>query len=61
MAAETIKSRIDHVDWGLKCVATGNPGRFFLIDLRCSVTRSASFSHIQYITAFTYENVNNIG
>ncbi|KAJ8033390.1 hypothetical protein HOLleu_23616 [Holothuria leucospilota] len=41
MAAETIKSRIDHVDGGLKCVATGNPGRFCLIDPRCSVTRSA--------------------
>ncbi|KAJ8041129.1 hypothetical protein HOLleu_11860 [Holothuria leucospilota] len=33
MAAETIKSRIEHVDGGLQWVATGNPGRFCLIDL----------------------------
>ncbi|KAJ8043016.1 hypothetical protein HOLleu_09929 [Holothuria leucospilota] len=40
MDADTIQSRIEHVDGRLKCVATGNPGRFCLIDLRCSVTRS---------------------
>ncbi|KAJ8050343.1 hypothetical protein HOLleu_03507 [Holothuria leucospilota] len=43
MAAETIKSRIEHVDGGLKCVATGNPGTFPCNRGRCNTCPVVSY------------------